>query len=192
MEVATSSKEYRFISALFLRTAKDFTIIQIQQIRNDDLLHKFTAVKEAMDSRGRGIGSNEMQLFHGTSSKNIDAINMGGLNRSFTTTHVYGKGVYFARDASYSAQDSYSPPDNLGAKRMYLARVLVGDTCAGKSDDIQPSQPRPGAANPFDLCDSTIDSQGSPSIYVTYKDNQQYPEYLIVFKRQGPIQGGAG
>ncbi len=102
-EVEPSSYEYRFISALFLRTANEFIITQIMYIRNDALLHKFNAVKETMDMRD-GTGSNEMQLFHGTSSSNIDAINMGGLNRSYTTTHLYGKGVYFARNASYSAR----------------------------------------------------------------------------------------
>ncbi len=167
-----------------MRTAKGFTITLIQKIFNEDLLQRFIAVKEGMDRRG-GIGSNEMMLFHGTRSEIVDHINMRGFNRSYIRTHVYGKGVYFARDASYSAQGTYSLPDDDGAKRMYLARVLVGEACVGKSDDIEPSLPRSNAASPIDLCDSTIDSKKSPSIFVTYKDNQQYPEYLITFKPEG-------
>ena len=165
-------------------TAKGFIVTLIQRISNEDLLQRFITVKEGMDRRG-GIGSNEMQLFHGTRSVIVGHINMRGFNRSYNRTHVYGKGVYFARKASYSAQDTYSPPDSDGVKRVYLARVLVGEACEGRSEDIEPSQPRPNAASPIDLCDSTIDSPKSPSIFVTYKDNQQYPEYLITFKPQG-------
>lgn len=32
---------------------------------------------------------------------------------------VYGNGVYFARDASYSAQHTYSPPDAKGYRYIY-------------------------------------------------------------------------
>ncbi len=183
-EVLPSSADFRLVSALFLRTAKGFTVTKIQKIQNSDLLKQFIVVKERMERRG-GIGSNEMQLFHGTRSETVDHINMRGFNRSYNRTHVYGKGVYFALDASYSAQDTYSPPDADGAKRMYLARVLAGDTCVGRSNDIEPSLPRPNSASPIDLCDSTIDSQKNPKIFVTYKDNQQYPEYLITFKPSG-------
>jgi poly [ADP-ribose] polymerase 10/14/15 len=182
-EISPSSSDYSIVSSIFSRTAKGFTITSIQKIQNEDLLQRFIAVKEGMERRG-GIGSNEMQLFHGTRSEIVDRINMHGFNRSYNRTHVYGKGVYFACDASYSAQDAYSPPDAVGAKRVYLARVLVGEVCEGRSDDIEPSLQRPGATSPIDLCDSTIDCQRSPSIFVTYKDYQQYPEYLITFKPQ--------
>jgi hypothetical protein len=180
MTLAPSSEEYMFVSSLFFETAKWFRIKHIQQVCNNDLLKQFLAVKESMDKRG-GIGSNEMQLFHGTQSKTVPRINNSGFNRSHCRKHRYGKGVYFARDASYAAQDTYSPPDNDGVKHMYLARVLVGEYCVGKSEDIEPSQARTGAASQIDLCDSTTDRSLSPRIFVTYKDNQQYPQYLITF-----------
>jgi poly [ADP-ribose] polymerase 10/14/15 len=39
--------------------------------------------------------------------------------------------MYFAVDASYSIDDTYSCPDSQGNKYMYLARVVVGDFCVG-------------------------------------------------------------
>ena len=39
---------------------------------------------------------------------------------------VFGPGVYFARDASYSARDTYSPPDGEGLKRVFLCRLAIG------------------------------------------------------------------
>ena len=50
--------------------------------------------------------------------------------------------MYFARDAAYSAKDSYSPPDGRGRKRAFLARVLVGDTAVGTQVRKTPSWPR--------------------------------------------------
>ncbi|CAH3182044.1 unnamed protein product [Porites evermanni] len=70
-------------------------------------------------------GNNERQLFHGTDAKNIRAINAKGFNRSFT----YGRGVYFAKDTSFSVR--YTGGAGIGAHYVYLARVLVGKYCLG-------------------------------------------------------------
>ena len=37
---------------------------------------------------------------------------------------MYGPGAYFARNASYSARDTYSPKDTLGHKRVFLFLCL--------------------------------------------------------------------
>ena len=65
---------------------------------------------------------------------------------------------------------------------MYLARVLVGDTCAGGSEDRAPREPRPGARGPDDLCDTGVDSVSNPQVFVTYHDAQHYPAYLLTFR----------
>ena len=46
--------------------------------------------------------------FHGCSASVVENIIANGLNRSYAGQHatVYGKGVYFARDASYSARET--------------------------------------------------------------------------------------
>ena len=73
----------------------------------------------------------EKRLFHGTEKATIPKINRNSFNRSFCGKNAtaYGKGVYFAVDASYSLDDTYSCSQ--GNKYMYLARVVVGDFCVG-------------------------------------------------------------
>ena len=44
--------------------------------------------------------------------------------------HATG-GVYFARDASYSAHPQYAVPDDDGVQRILLCRVAVGRYCVG-------------------------------------------------------------
>ena len=77
---------------------------------------------------------------------------------NFSAT-MYGNGVYFARDASYSTQSKYSPPDGNGNRYMYLARVLVGEYAAGRQGMITP--PAKGS-DATDAYDSVVDSPGNP------------------------------
>lgn len=91
---------------------------------------------------------------------------------------VYGNGVYFARDASYSARSTYSPADPKGWKYIYVARVLTGEFTTGNSSMIVPPYKDPARHIPFD---SVVDNVQNPQIFVTFHDALVYPEYLIVF-----------
>lgn len=92
---------------------------------------------------------------------------------------AFGKGAYFARDASYS--NNYAAPDGNGYRRMYHARVLTGEYTVGNSSMIVPPPKNP-SKDPTILFDSTVNNQSSPSIYVVYKDPQSYPAYLLTYK----------
>ena len=91
---------------------------------------------------------------------------------------VYGKGVYFARDASYS--DKYAIPNAQGYRRMYFTRVLCGEYTTGHNRMIipPPKNPQLDQNVPFD---STVDDSSNPSIFVVYNDSQNYPAYLITY-----------
>ena len=47
----------------------------------------------------------------------------------------YGKGVYFARDASYS--DPFID-SKWGKKKMFVVQLCVGEVCLGKKDQLVP------------------------------------------------------
>ena len=85
---------------------------------------------------------------------------------------VYGAGVYFARDASYSMRYTGG-----SQQVLYLARVLVGQYCLGSSNIKKP--PPINSEQPEILFDSLVNNINDPSIFVVYYDNQSYPEYLI-------------
>ena len=92
---------------------------------------------------------------------------------------AYGKGVYFARDASYS--HSYASPDAQRYRRMYFTRVLCGEYTTVNSGMLipPPKNPQVDINVPFD---STVDNASNPSIIVVYNDSQNYPAYLITYK----------
>ena len=92
---------------------------------------------------------------------------------------VYGNGVYFARNANYSSRPTYSPPDANGYKYVYYARVLTGEYTTGRQGLFVPPSKDP--TNQTVLYDSVVDNVQNPSVYVTFYDPSNYPEYLIVF-----------
>ena len=98
-----------------------------------------------------------------------------GFNRSFCGKHAnfFGKGVYFARDASYSTYPLYCEPDAKGSQTVFLVRVVTGEFCKGVKNALTPDL-RNAAKN--QLYDSTVDNVRDPSIFVTYHDAQAYPE----------------
>jgi len=88
--------------------------------------------------------------------------------------------VYFARDAKYSLGFAVNRERRAvagGLRYMFLARVLVGQYCVGRSSMIVPPPKNP--STPEILYESVVDNQGNPSIFVVFCDNQCYPEYLI-------------
>ncbi|XP_028392654.1 protein mono-ADP-ribosyltransferase PARP14-like [Dendronephthya gigantea] len=130
--------EYKKISDLFNKTASSHTIVQIERIQNPSLYKLYFIKKRGLDEKK---GSNEMILFHGTKGDKLKEINESGLNRNYAGINgtAFGKGVYFARDASMSV--GYTQPDSTTSKRyMYVANVAVGEYAAGKSSMLVPPQ----------------------------------------------------
>ena len=118
-------------------------------------------------------------LFHGTTQEAVPKIVTEGYNRSFCGKNatVYGQGVYFAKDIAYSAQTTYSPVDSSGFRHILASRVLVGNSCVGRSD-----QKVPDMFDSTQRYDTTVNSLKQPTIFVVYKDMQAIPEYHIKFK----------
>ena len=102
-------------------------------------------------------------------------------NNSFTISSLpgtaYGRGVYFAKNASFSVK--YAGDAGTGAHYVYLARVLVGKHCQGCSSMIVPPPKNP--SRPEILYESVVDNIANPNIFVVFYDTQCYPEYLISF-----------
>ncbi|TSK38457.1 Poly [ADP-ribose] polymerase 12 [Bagarius yarrelli] len=112
--------------------------------------------KEQMSKRNTGREVDERLLFHGTQESLIEAIceqnidwRVCGVNGT-----VYGKGSYFARDASYSHQYSQSEDTT---HKMFLARVLVGHYTAGNHAFVRPP-PKLVGKGFYDSCGVRTDS----------------------------------
>ncbi|KAH1185092.1 protein mono-ADP-ribosyltransferase PARP14-like [Mauremys mutica] len=182
VELHPEMKEYQDVQMKFQQTCSAFKIDKIERIQNPFYWQTYQIKKQEMDSKN-GNTNNERRLFHGTTSGSLTIINNKGFNRSYAGMNAacYGNGTYFAVNANYSAQDTYSKPDANGKKYMYLARVLIGEYCAGQKGIIAP--PSKSNTDPTDLFDSVTDNKTNPSMFVIFNDIQAYPEYLITFTK---------
>uniref|UniRef100_UPI00063C39A3 poly [ADP-ribose] polymerase 15 isoform X2 n=1 Tax=Odobenus rosmarus divergens TaxID=9708 RepID=UPI00063C39A3 len=173
--------EYDTIKDKFSETCLSYKIEKIEKIQNICLWQSYQIKKKHMDLKN-GHTDNERVLFHGTDADSVPYVNQHGFNRSYAGKNgaAYGKGTYFAVDASYSADDIYSRPDGNGRKHIYVVRVLTGVYARGHAGLVTPPSKNPH--NPTDLFDSVTDDIQYPKLFVVFSDNQAYPEYLITFR----------
>jgi hypothetical protein len=183
--------EKRKVKRSFMKTLNSSVVVtKIERIENIPMWQSYAVKKQTTISRDtmpdhhrhNNHGKLERKwLFHGTSEQTIPLIIQQGFNRAFAGKNAvaYGKGVYFARDASYSSHPTYSRPDKKGVQRMFMCRVVVGDWCKGNNGALTPDT-KPKS---LELFDTTVDTVHKPSIFVAYHDAQAYPEYLISFKQ---------
>ncbi|NWV85732.1 PAR12 polymerase, partial [Dasyornis broadbenti] len=175
IELQCSSEEYKKVKADFQRTMPKAAIKMIYRVQNPSLWALYQWQKDLMQKSNGGKAADERFLFHGTQKKHIDAICQQNFDWRICGLHgtAYGKGSYFARDASLS--DKYCEADS-NSKIMFLARVLVGEFTLGISDYVRP--PMKDRQNFYDSC---VNDSSNPSIFVIFEKQQIYPEYLIKY-----------
>uniref|UniRef100_A0A3Q2GZ91 Poly [ADP-ribose] polymerase n=1 Tax=Equus caballus TaxID=9796 RepID=A0A3Q2GZ91_HORSE len=183
VKLQPGQSEYDTVKDKFCETCLSHEIEKIERIQNVFLWESYQVKKNHMDTKN-GHTNNERQLFHGTDADTVPYINQHGFNRSYAGKNatVFGKGTYFAVDASYSANDAYSRADSSGRKHIYVVRVLTGVYTVGHAAIKSPPPKNPD--NPTDLFDSVTDDTRHPKLFVVFSDHQAYPEYLITFRKK--------
>ncbi|XP_053150992.1 protein mono-ADP-ribosyltransferase TIPARP-like isoform X2 [Hemicordylus capensis] len=176
VEITLAEMAYQTVSRLFHATMSEKTmlVLAIYRIRNDHLWQAYVRQKEFMAQR-RSLEDPkplERHLFHGTGAAHIQSICTVNFDPNLAGLHgtVYGKGCYFAKDASYS--HNYASPAKDHVRHMFLTKVLTGSLQLGR-------QQRKQASVWFDSCTNNVDD---PSIFVIFKSCQCYPYFLIRYK----------
>ena len=179
---ATTDVDYGEACNLFKLPGRE--LHHIYRVQNVTLFVQYMTEKRKMDqmyaTQADFSVNKELFLYHGTNRRNVESINANGFDRSYSGVHdsgFYGKGAYFARDLSYSADDYYSPVDTTsGHKFVYIARVLVGRFCQGNAN--MKHLPNQESGIPFD---TAVDNLADPNEFVIFRDIRAYPTYLYEF-----------
>lgn len=186
LEVALNeqSPEYQQVYSLFIKSLQQpRRVLAIRRIQNPPLWQQYAALRNEVEAHVSALNKPQVErfLWHGAPADTIEHICHSRFDRSHSGKNAvaYGQGVYFARDASYSAQDLYSVPNMLGEKHVIYCQVLTGDFEVGNQNtrvpNIQPGQT-------MVRYDCTVNNVLNPSIFVTYHDAQAYPAYVIKFQ----------
>lgn len=103
---------------------------------------------------------------------------MNSMNSTNTNTNASNSSSVFSADKKDVVDDG-----NLTVKEneclMFLARVLVGRSCLGKSSMRRPEKNRNG-----ETTQSAVNDDKNPTIFVIFDSSQCYPEYLIQYSRR--------
>ncbi|XP_008054923.2 poly [ADP-ribose] polymerase 10 [Carlito syrichta] len=180
--LAESTREFQEVVQAFydtLDTASNrIHIVRVERVSHPLLQQQYELHRERLLQRCEQHPA-EQVLYHGTTASAVPDICAHGFNRSFCGRNgtLYGQGVYFAKRASLSVQDRYSPPDADGHKAVFVARVLTGDYGPGSRALRAPPLRAPGHI--LLRYDSAVDRLHQPSIFVIFHDTQALPTHLI-------------
>lgn len=131
-------------------------------------------------------GLGEMLLFHGTKHNNPREIYEGDMGFSvdkFGRSGLWGKGTYFAVNASHSDEWAYVKGNTC---QVLAANVLTGHSHYSKPDESLQGPPLcpPKRDRPQRRYDCVCGDSVSSRIYVMYDDDKAYPMYLITYARK--------
>jgi hypothetical protein len=210
--------EHDHVCHTFMKTLKNSSIkvVDVQRIQNRTLWNQYAlklsdvVSREGPSSRDR---NEKVWLFHGTDEDTVEKIVQQGFNRSFAGKNMtkYGKGVYFARDASCKAAHRMLPIERSPFATCQATLISILSSISRSADSSsttystpnkqgvqhmflcrvvtgefclgQKDAPAPPARTGVILFDSTVDDLADPTIFVTYNDAQAYPEYLVRFRQ---------
>ena len=187
--LSEGAEKQKIVHAFMKTLGPHIKVQEVLRIQNTSMWQSYAVKRQTVLQRekdsaaAKSVSQSRFErvwLFHGTDQDTVPKIIEMGFNRIFCGKNAtaFGKGVYFARDASYSSSTTYSRPNANGVQHMFLCRVVVGEYCLGKRDALTPDV-RQG----HQLYDSTVNNMSDPGMYVTFHDSQAYPEYLIKFKQ---------
>ena len=112
------------------------------------------------------IGSFPLKVFHSS----FCSITISGT--------WFGEGVYFAGDASYSAQ-AYLTGQSAN-RHMFYVKALTGEFTTGQKG-MRVLPPINTSGDKTVVYDCAVDDVNNPMEFVIFHDTQAYPEYLITF-----------
>ena len=186
--VSPKTPEWTRVEQKFQATLSTSRIVSISRIQNTWLWEAYCAHKKRLHLKNNG-NVNEKELFHGTRSNDPKLIYEGenGFDMRYSNQGMWGTANYFAVNASYSNNYSYTTYD--GCKEIFFVKVLTGDSyrCVSNGSLRKPPQKPRGSAGGkvhftnMDYDSVTGDTNGS-QVFMTYDNDKAYPAYLIKYK----------
>ena len=137
VQLESTSIEFQKQEKIFLYSFKKYypsnlpKIISIKRIQHSIKFMQYQLERKRMALRDNTSVDSilEQKLFHGTSMDSIEAITSNGFNRSFGSIQAYGNGIYFAKEATLSADTKYAKPCKNGNQIIPFYNVVFYSFC---------------------------------------------------------------
>ena len=190
VRVDEGTAEFDEVFARMTATLPSARIAKLERIQNYLLWDYYRMRRDRMVKLAGGGDPREVSVWHGTGNPlsagdgvhpaTIYADRQDGLMMQYSAEGMWGRGLYFARDARYS--DSYAFDLEDDTKCLLLVRLLAGDEVRVMPNDrsLRFCPDKPGGAGRYDTV--TGETAGS-KVYIVYENGRAYPEYLITYTR---------
>ena len=176
--------EWNGVLSHMKKTMPNVNLVKVERVQNRALWDKYSLEMTHMKGRNGDSGVNEKLLFHGTSKTDPKVIveSVKGIDFRYSNQDrclLWGKGAYFAVNASYSNQYSHRSGKD---KQMLLVRVLTGRSCLYRRHDPDLTKPPPLSQGSHMLYDTVNGHTNGSLVYVVYDHDRAYPAYLITYR----------
>ena len=183
-------EEYDFVTNAFTQTLPDAKILRVQRVQNKVIWQQYLHCSMMMAQVEHPV-LGEQLLFHGTKRNNPELIYKGteGFDMRFSAEGMWGKGNYFAVNASYS--HSYAFVTSEGNSKMFAAWVLTGRSYNMKEKSDR-SLKKPPFLKEHSHSDTSVhrrydsvcgETHCGTRVYITYDNVHAYPAYIITYRK---------
>ncbi|CAF1170949.1 unnamed protein product [Adineta steineri] len=182
--ISKNDPDFASIENRMKETLPNIKIDKIERIQNVRLWNHYAFRRRVLKKELRVMSNSqiELELFHGTRNTPTSTVYNGeyGLDMTFSSDGLWGIGIYFAKNASYSCGSyAYTLPN--GKKQVFLAQVLTGDVYDCKSDTSLRRPPKKNEKASTLRYNSVSGDTGGSKVYIVYENRVVYPTYLITF-----------
>jgi hypothetical protein len=182
--VTPNSIEWNGVLSHMRKTMQNVNLVKVERVQNRALWDKYSLEMTHMKGRNGDSGVNEKLLFHGTSKTDPKVIieSVKGIDFRYSNPDrclLWGKGAYFAVNASYSNQYSHRSGKD---RQMLLVRVQTGRSCLYRRHDPDLTKPPPLSSGNHTLYDTVNGHTNGSLVYVVYDHDRAYPAYLITYR----------
>lgn len=173
IQVDENTEEFDDVNCLFSRSMPHAMITKLMRVQNKYLMDHYLTTLQKRQELYLETNMNRKYLFHGTGSVNPQVIYMDsdtGFDLQYSKVgSLYGSGLYFANEASYSHK-GYAHKVDTNKYQLLLADVFVGNPYITPSNRSLVKAPKG-----FDSV------QAADLFYVVYNNFHSYPLYLIEY-----------
>ena len=180
-------EQFKFILDLMKKSIPTINIKNVFRIQNKYLWDKYEREKQKVIYEKNQ--AEEKWLFHGSRSNQPKSLYRCGFDISFASDRgSCGRGIYFARQASYSCMRYFYSNSN-NSYFVFLAKVITGIPYVinMRNGELNKFKKPPFWDDSkfiyYDSVTDTInpDDDHIDQMYVIYENNKAYPFYLIEF-----------
>jgi hypothetical protein len=185
-------RELEHVKELFYKTMWGHVLLRVERIQRRELWREYQLTKLRMRKKNKGIinvEEMEMELFHGTRNTKPEDIYLSerGFDMRYASKGMWGRGCYFAENASYSHMYSHKVHGTIKPQhQMLLAKVLTGIRHDNAPIDYERTKPDPLPDVERDedvqyMYDSLNGITRGSKVHIIFDNGHAYPYYLITY-----------